>query len=318
MFDECTNLTRANFLTMGAVFVGTGVFNGTDINSDGMYGFDGSTAQAYALANGHPFHLLQTISFNSQGGSAVGNVYQAAGQTIEEPTKPTRSGYDFGGWFETSACTGNGVSFPYTVPGDKLLYAKWNKIYTISFDSQGGGSVADKMGIMGSIISEPIPTRSGYQFGGWFETSACTGTQVSFPYSIAGNKLLYAKWNKIYTISFDSQGGSSVADKTGITGSTISEPIPTKSGYEFGGWFETSSCTGNSVSFPYTISGNATLYAKWESIPEPTPSPTPTPTNTPIENPETGKPIPILYTVIFIGAIAAIGLVILWRSKQLA
>ena len=73
-----------------------------------------------------------------------------------------------------------------------------------------------------------------------------------------------------YTITFNVNGGSgSVSPITGTLGQTVTLPSynGTKSGYNFGGWNTNSSGSGTNynASASYTISGNATLYAKWTS-----------------------------------------------------
>lgn len=68
----------------------------------------------------------------------------------------------------------------------------------------------------------------------------------------------------LYTITFDSQGGTSVSSLTQSTeGGSIAKPTdPTRSGYSFGGW-ATSSTGTTAVSWPRTPSSNETLYAIW-------------------------------------------------------
>lgn len=60
------------------------------------------------------------------------------------------------------------------------------------------------------------------------------------------------------------------------TGETLTAPttIPTVSGYEFKGWLTED---GELYDFPGAPTGQLTLYAKWEKIPEPKPEPTPDP-----------------------------------------
>ncbi|GGH35921.1 S-layer homology domain-containing protein [Paenibacillus segetis] len=69
-----------------------------------------------------------------------------------------------------------------------------------------------------------------------------------------------------YTITFDSQGGSSVSNISAVTsGSTISAPAtPTLSGYTFVGWYKESSYA-NAWDFNIdTVTGDLTLFAKWK------------------------------------------------------
>ncbi|MED5019582.1 S-layer homology domain-containing protein [Paenibacillus chibensis] len=70
-----------------------------------------------------------------------------------------------------------------------------------------------------------------------------------------------------YTVTFDSQGGSSVSNISGVTsGSTITAPVaPTLSGYTFVGWYKESSYTNTWNFSTDTVTGNVTLFAKWIS-----------------------------------------------------
>lgn len=68
----------------------------------------------------------------------------------------------------------------------------------------------------------------------------------------------------VYTVKFDTQGGNSVESRTSVPGGTIQPPTePIRIGYRFVGWYLDSACTGNAVSFPFTVNANVTLYAKW-------------------------------------------------------
>lgn len=67
------------------------------------------------------------------------------------------------------------------------------------------------------------------------------------------------------TVTFDSQGGSSVSNGTTTVGGTVADPgNPTRSGFTFNGWF-TASSGGSAITFPYTHGQTAdfTLFAQW-------------------------------------------------------
>jgi uncharacterized repeat protein (TIGR02543 family) len=84
-----------------------------------------------------------------------------------------------------------------------------------------------------------------------------------------------------YSVTFNSQGGSSISDGSFISGESVTVPgsNPTRSGYTYNGWFATA--TGGSVLvFPYSpgVTSNITLYAQWTVIPVVVPpAPTPAP-----------------------------------------
>lgn len=65
-----------------------------------------------------------------------------------------------------------------------------------------------------------------------------------------------------FTVTFDSCGGNTIPSVKGKTVQT--EPLPEKDGFDFVGWYENSDYSGNRVVFPYTVSKDVKLYAKWQ------------------------------------------------------
>lgn len=66
-----------------------------------------------------------TISFDSNGGSAVKSITQEYGSTIYEPPAPTKSGATFDGWYEARDLSGSKFDFSTMPPTNVRLYAKW-------------------------------------------------------------------------------------------------------------------------------------------------------------------------------------------------
>jgi len=82
---------------------------------------------------------------------------------------------------------------------------------------------------------------------------------------LAGSVTLYAQWtpNATDTLTFNSQGGSAVANVSGLDGTTVTLPgAPTLAGYTFAGWFAAAT-GGSALTSPYTLAGSVTLYAQW-------------------------------------------------------
>lgn len=65
-----------------------------------------------------------TVTFDSNGGSAVASQTVAAGTTVAQPTDPTREGYYFLGWYSDSELT-DVYEFSTPVTADITLYAQW-------------------------------------------------------------------------------------------------------------------------------------------------------------------------------------------------
>jgi len=138
--------------------------------------------------------------------------------------------------------------------------------YTVTFHTNGGNTIADvtlTSGIGNYTI--PTPVREGYTFVGWYTNIQLTIPLVESEYGQSDMEL-YAKWQiNIYTITFNSNGGSNVASIVAAYESPLVKPFdPTKEGMAFGGWF-----VDTNFQFEYTYwvmpAANFTLHAKWIS-----------------------------------------------------
>lgn len=180
------------------------------------------------------------------------------------PEEPTKNGYRFSGWKD-----GNDNDFTNETPVSvsKTVYAQWTiNQYTISFEENGGTTVADMTYNYGTGITAPTaPTKTGYSFGGWKTTSELTSGYTFPPTMPAVNTTVYAKWDiNQYTIRFEENGGSQITDITRDYSTIVAEPsqTPIRGGYSFGGWY-----TAPDLRTPYVFTTmpaqNITLYAMW-------------------------------------------------------
>lgn len=194
---------------------------------------------------------------------------------------PTRTGYDFSGWFTTA--TGGLQIYGSTIMDkltDHTLYAHWiPKKYTVTFNGNTG-SVSPSSKIVtydDTYGSLPTPTKTGYTFKGWF-TASSGGSEVksSTLVQITSNQTLYARWEaKKFTVTFNANSGSVSTKTTTVTyDSTYGTlPTPSRSSYSFNGWY-TASSGGSRVqsSTKVTITSDQTLYAHWSYNPPYVPS----------------------------------------------
>lgn len=68
-----------------------------------------------------------------------------------------------------------------------------------------------------------------------------------------------------YTVTFNAQGGSTVASLKVEHGKTVEKPAdPVKAPYAFGGWYKESTCTTSWNFATDTVTGDITLYAQWK------------------------------------------------------
>ncbi len=139
-------------------------------------------------------------------------------------------------------------------------------VYKVTFSSNGGSGVASQSVTSGKKVTKPAdPTKGGYTFKGWYSDSALTKA-YDFSSAVRSNLTLYAKWAaNSYTVTFNANGGSSVKAQTVQYGGKVGKPSdPTRSGYAFKGWYSDKGLT-KAYNFSTAITGNLTLYAKWEA-----------------------------------------------------
>ena len=224
--------------------------------SDGILTVDeGATEVTYAYDCGSSkpvtFKLTLTdgctVTFDTDGGSAVESQTVVSGQKAVRPADPVRTGYTFAGWY----LDGEVYDFDTPVTTDLTLTAQWTvNQYTITFDTAGGSAIAPITQDYGTPITAPAdPTRNGYTFVGWSPALPAT-----MP---AENLTVTAQWTvNQYTITFDTDGGSAIAPITQDYGTAITAPAaPTKTGYTFTGW---------EPELPATMPAeNMTITAQW-------------------------------------------------------
>jgi uncharacterized repeat protein (TIGR02543 family) len=106
-----------------------------------------------------------------------------------------------------------------------------------------------------------------YSFDGWSETAG--GEPISSLPALSSNVSYYAVVSRVkqsYTVSFNTQGGSSVSAQTVEYGQKAIEPEkPSRDGYKFIGW-SVSKTGDESVDFDAEITGNVEYFAIWNKV----------------------------------------------------
>lgn len=195
------------------------------------------------------------------------------GTTLDEtskPANPEKEGYVFAGWYTNVDLTDK-YNFDLPVTADLKLYAKFEEsvaveTQTVTFMKDAETPFDTSVVKKGNTVGVPAkPTNDGYSFGGWYTDVNCT-TAYDFNSPVNTDITLYAKWLAKYTVSFDTDGGSTVESQTVVTGNKATKPTstPTKKGYNFVGWYTDNTYT-TEFDFENTIiTDNTTIYAKFE------------------------------------------------------
>ena len=144
-----------------------------------------------------------SITYNLKGGK--NNSKNPANYTVATANitlqNPSRSGYTFKGWYSDSKCTKQVKAIAKGSTGNKTLYAKWSVTkYSFSYNLNGGKNNSknpENYSITTSDIKLHNPSRAGYKFIGWYSDSKYKNKITSIKKGSTGNKVLYAKWQKV-------------------------------------------------------------------------------------------------------------------------
>ncbi|BDR52280.1 hypothetical protein KIM372_01870 [Bombiscardovia nodaiensis] len=208
-----------------------------------------------------------TVTFDSQGGSAVPAAQVYPGDRVAQPADPTKGVSIFRGWY-TAPSGGSKWVFTTAVNANMTLYAQWTDPVVVTFNPNGGTGTPSPQSIMpGGRVGTPdaTPSKGDSRFDGWF-TAATGGRQWVFASdTVTTNMTLYAHWTDRLEVTFDTRGGSLVASQRVLPGELAIRPgtDPTKGDSRFDGWFTTAS--GNTPwAFATTpVNSNVTIYAHW-------------------------------------------------------
>lgn len=127
------------------------------------------------------------------------------------------------------------------------LYAKTYLYVTVAFNTNGGNKIEGKKVIRREKIGKlPVPTKKNYTFLYWTRDNE----KIDENYIVKENIVLVALYEKnkeeenvikpdmkLYTIKYDTDGGSKIGDYTVVEGEKAKKPVdPAKEGYEFKEW----------------------------------------------------------------------------------
>ena len=204
-----------------------------------------------------------TVNFDANNNTEIVKVKVASGSKVSKPADPTKTGYEFEGWFLED----EEFDFDKAIDKDITLVGHWTiKELTVIFDTNGGTQIADEKVAYGEVVAKPEnPTRANSIFVGWY----IGDNLYDFDEEVTDNITITAKWEDgykvIYHLNFD--------DKTIELDATPGEllegiEIEQREGFTFAGWFK-----NNSFTRPWNMltdlmpNESLNLYAKWDPVP---------------------------------------------------
>ena len=184
--------------------IANGTFNGSVTNNGAITGgiFYGTVSGAGTIENS----AVYTVSFDTDGGSAVAAQTILRGQKTAEPTACEKAGYTFAGWYKDTSV----YDFTTPVLDDFTLRAAWTaNSYAITYDLDGGTAEGnpDTYTVETDTFTLKNPTRPGYTFTGWSGTGldGSDNLTVTIEKGSTGERSYTAHWR----YNGGSSGGSS-------------------------------------------------------------------------------------------------------------
>lgn len=228
-----------------------------------------------------------TISFYDDA-ELVGTIKTAGKESIDLPAAPQKEGCTFSGWFLDKdtwqneltkdtfvdrALTGDVNAYAYYVQNEAPLPPA-PAVFTITFYIGEEASASVQTAGNETLTLPVAPEKDTYTFEGWFfdngtwNNKLTENTYANKPLTEDVNVYAYYRQTddpepeppQTYTVTFDAGSGTPVEPVK--TSRIEEEPLTTRDGYTFAGWYKDAAFR-NKVSFPYEVTAAQTLYAKW-------------------------------------------------------
>lgn len=226
-----------------------------------------------------------TLTFETNGGSAINPVTVRHGNAVARPADPTKDKYTFIGWYADPEFTEE-YDFATVLEADKTIYAKFELTSTpigdiyVRYDVLHIKQLPDGTYDLANAEVEHLSAkkdttvtavikdyRATHHVNVNRTLSKLTGTAIQ-PYKGVDGKPVYTILSVYYdldfhTLTFDTMGGSKIAPETVRHGLTVAKPKdPVNGGYIFDGWY-TDKTYRTPYNFATPLTQDTTIYAKW-------------------------------------------------------
>ena len=206
------------------------------------------------------------------GASTLTASYNSSGNAITLPTA-RRVGYRFDGWYASETSNnGSGTLIgvggaEYTPTENKTIYAKWTQLtYTLTVNPVGTKYTGTYNSTQNISLSPKYTIK--FSTNGGSAVSNMSSDRTVTEWTLSGEGSLQSTTANPTVFTFG-EGDATVTATYSTTGSAITLPSTSKTGYTFKGWYKDSTLTqsagASGASFtPSGSSDTITLYAKWE------------------------------------------------------
>lgn len=239
----------------------------------------GESVTVVAPVTLYPSWSLATYTITYECDGCVNNPQNPTTYTINDKKDikypQSREGYDFGGWYKETNYTTKVTQIAKGSYGNITLYGKWIKVYTLSYVLNGGEKANSRVSYTSETATFALGEasgREGYTFAGWYDNPDFEGDAVTeVPLGSSGDKTFYAKWTpEAYPIVYHNIEGATFETENPETytveDGNIDLNSPSKTGYNFLGWFVSEDAEEPVAGIAAGSTGEAHFYAKWEKV----------------------------------------------------
>lgn len=269
-FANCENLTDVYCYSYTVPTLGLSAFSNDTFTLYTPHSKQSQYVTAFAGYVNTASSIPITISFSSDG-TVIDTLNTYFGANITGLTNPSKTGYNFAGWYDNIAYTGtvytNGGLWDTT--SNLTVYAKWSpQTYYIYFTGYGSENLADKEVTYDALIGTmPSVSRTGYTFYGWKNQYNEYFTSDMIWQKLSNQTVSSDLRANQYTITYNGNGGTANAQSQSVyyDGVISSFVSAYREGYTFTGWNTNANGSGQTFTAPYTyvIDDNTTLYAQY-------------------------------------------------------
>ena len=197
---ETATFTLFNPIRTGYTFAGWTGSNGTTKQTEVVITKGTKTGKLSYEANWTP--ITYTISYDL-GGGTVGSDNPASYTIVSDTftlNNPTKTGYTFTGWTGSNGETPQkAVTISVGTIENKSYTANYKvNEHSITYNLNGGdlSNPVNTFTYETDTFNLPTPTKLGYTFGGWYEKSDFSGSEIKQIAKHTDNNIeLHAKWN---------------------------------------------------------------------------------------------------------------------------
>ncbi|MCX9081301.1 MAG: PKD domain-containing protein [Candidatus Methanoperedens sp.] len=182
-------------------------------------------------------------------------------------------GYTFQNWTENGILVSTSSAYQFNITRDRNLVAEYaqNPEYTIFVSTSPSGLTPQPAGggqyLSGQIATVTAQPVYGYTFQKWTENGNLVSTNLTYQFTVTGNRTLVAEYAPVYTISLSTLPPGLTPQPTGageyLYGEKVTVTAQPVSGYSFWHWTENGIQVSTNPAYQFNVTGHRNIVAEY-------------------------------------------------------